>query len=606
MALDIQLDPYVIDSVLVRDSYLTHYKAAGAGRAQFIATEFYPTYMADRTPNHSLKISERFTKEFQAELESFKDRAAKMSEMKGAILPIHEVVERNNTAYVIRRVSNFVTVESYMNAQKMPYDEAFLFIRPLMISLAQAQANGVVFNFSIKDLRVTPQRQLMLDAVFAWDMNFHPSLIEIVKLYFKLITGQTYSKEKSNVKDLGVTIPARLDDIINEVLSGNEILYGSLDDFYKKFKSVLDMEAGNAAANSTASGRMMGVAARVLFFLVIVSMAGMVYGGITAFRASNRWANPDRFADTSLPTPSRFDFTGVALTHPRDAGDAIGGCFHFYDIYLFYRSDWGRPVLARRRIEERLIQIPGVVSTEDETIFVDNVLPSFINTWVSADRGGFILFANGLSDNRVYRATLSGSDRGLTRVSENTALNLIVVGDYLYYSNYDNGHFLYRIDLNTWEDQPVVSMRVHTTTTDGENLYFLSGPSGGPFGVFALDPDEPTLIRQLAANAGMVLFYEEEALYFNDHTTGNVRAITTDGDVIRTWEDINVHTFTLEGPWLIFTESGHLIPRAVHIRRGDGIILDATQRMSYIWARNGVLYGLDYVNNQLTHMIQLP
>jgi hypothetical protein len=606
MALDIKLEPYVLESVLVRDSYLTHYQATGAGRTQFVATEFYPTYMADRTPGGALKISDRFVREFESELDSFKTRAEKISELKGAIFPIEGIIDRNNTAYVVRRVCGFVTIESYMNGQKMPFVEAFLFLRPLLITLAKAQTGGVVFNFSIKDLRVTPQRQLLLDATFAWDLNFHPSLIEIVKLFFKLITGSTYNKDRPNVRDYGVTIPARLDEIINEVLSGNEIMYGSLDDFHKKLKSVMDLEMGNAAAaGMSTSARMMGAASKVLFFFVILSMMGLLYGGIAAFRASSRWADPGRFADASIPPSSGFDFSRVALTHPRDAGDTIKGSIHFHDIFLFYRSDWGRPVMARRRIEERALQIPGVVSSEEETIFIDNVLPSFINTWVNEEREGFIFFADGLSGNRIYRATLGGTDRDLTRISENTALNLIIIGDTLYYSNYNNNYFLYRIDLNTLEERAVVAMPVYTTATDGERLFFLSGAEDGPNGVFSLHPDDPTQIRQLAAGAGIVLFYEDETLYFNTRD-GYIRSITADGEPLETWTDINVHSATLDGGFLLFTEHGQLLPRTLNMRRNEREMLDATYRLSYIWARNGVLYGLDYVQNTLTHMLQLP
>jgi hypothetical protein len=605
MPLDIQLEPYVLDSVLVRDSYLTHYNATGAGRTQYIATEFYPTYMADRAPNGSLKISDRFIKEFEAEMDSFRQRASKMGEMQGAILPIQEVLDRNNTVYVVRRVCNFVTVESYMNGQRMPYDEAFQFMRPLLISLAQAQAAGIVFNFSIKDLRVTPQRQLMLDATFAWDNNFNPCIIEIVKLYFKLITGYPYTKERPSVKNHGVVIPARLEEIIDEALSGNDLLYGSLDDFYKKIKYVLDLEAGSgSAAGASASGRLLNMSAWVFSLLVIVALGFMVWAGIRAYGTSNSWANPNRFANTDIVLP-HFDFTGVALTHPRSTGDTISGSFHFHDIFLYYRSDWGRPVLARRRIEERALQMPGVVATEEETIFIDNVLPSFINTWTNADREGFIFFANGLSDNRIYRATLSGINRDLTRINENTALHLIVIGDYLYYSNYGNNHYLYRINLNTGEEIGILSMPIINTATNGEYLFFLSGKPGGPFDVYKLHPDNPTRVWHLATDAGMILYYEEGTLYFNT-TRGHVRGITIEGEPLYIWDDIIAHTFTFDGDWLLFTEPGRFQPRAVHIRWGDRITLDATQWLSYIWARNGVLYGLDHINNAMTHMIQLP
>ncbi|MCL2187720.1 MAG: DUF5050 domain-containing protein [Defluviitaleaceae bacterium] len=607
MALDIQLEPYMLESVLVRDSYLTHYQASGAGRAQFVATEFYPTYMADRQPNGTLKISERFTKEFEDELNSFRKRANAMNEIKGAILPIEGVLDNNNTAYVVRRQCSFTTVENYMQNQKMEYVEAFQFIRPLLLSLGQAQAQGVVFTFSIKDLRVNPQRELMLDATFSWDLNFNPSIVELARLYFKLITGHTYTKDKPNVADYEVTIPPRLEAILTEALSGAELLYGSIDDFHKKIKYELDLEAGATSSSGSAmSTRVMNIASRVLFVLVAVALVGMVYGGILAYRAGSRWASPQWFADASI-TPPENDFTKVALTHPRNTGDTIGGSFHFYDVFLFYRSDWGRPVLARRRVAERALQMPGVVTTDEEVLFIDNVLPSFISTWREEDGDSYLFFVDGLSNNAIYRANVYGTSRNLTRISDNTAMHMVIVGDELFYANYDNNNYLYRINLNTMDERLILTMPIHGATTDGERLFLLSGDPDGLFNVFTSHPEAPTRLRHLATNAGQTLFYNRhlEAVFFNTEQ-GHVRGVTAEGEPTYSWNNINAYHFTFDADWLMFTEPGRLQPRAIHVRLGDQITLDTSYWLTYIWAHDGVLYGIDHASPSRIRMIQLP
>jgi len=610
MPLDIQLPPYTLDSVLVRDSYLTHYNATGSGRAQYIATEFYPTYMADRAPNGSLNISERFTKEFDAELNNFKQRAAKMDEIQGAILPIEGVVENNNTAYVVRRVCAFTTIENYMNNQRMEFKEAFLFMRPLLLSLGAAQSNGVVFNFTMRDLRVTPQRQLMLDATFAWEADFTYSLVEVAKLYFKLVTGHTFSKEQPSFKDHGVNLPPRIEEIFNEVLSGEDILYGSIDDFFKRVRREFDAEMGGGdAANASKSSKAMGTAAFVLTLLLIVALGGLVYGGLVAYRASNRWIHTE-FADATFEVP-RFDFTQHALTHPRNTGDALGGSFHFYDIFLFSRSDWGRPVMARRAIEERALQLPGVVATEEETIFIDNVLPSFINTWTLTDDEGdavrsYIFFVDGLSDNRIYRATLVGANRELTRITEQSALHMTILEDYLYFANHDRA-ILYRVNLHTLETRPAVNMPIFGTATDGERLLYLSGPVGGPFGVYASYPDNLGAASRLAQDVGFTLLYDpvRAQLFFNN-SQGHIIALDADGYEVARWDDINALSFTVDGRFIIFVEPGHLNPRVINMNTGDRFVLDTTYWLAYIWARNGVLYGIDHVHRGMVHMLQLP
>jgi hypothetical protein len=251
--------------------------------------------------------------------------------------------------------------------------------------------------------------------------------------------------------------------------------------------------------------------------------------------------------------------------------------------------------------------MPGVVTTEEETLFLDNVLPSFINTWVNEDRVAFIYFANGLSENRIYRATISGQERNLMPISVNTALHLVVIGEYLYYSNYNHNHYLYRINLNTHREEIVLAAPVFGTTTDGERLFFLSGEPGKPFHIYTLHPEEPTDVKWLGGNAGMTLLYDEEReLLFYQNVLGHVLGITVTGEQIILWDEINVHTFALDGDWLIFTEPGRMQPRVMHMRIHERITLDATYWLAYIWARNGVLYGLDHTNNAMTHMLQLP
>jgi len=609
MPLDIQLEPYVLESVLVRDSYLTHYQATGAGKVNFIATEFYPTYMADRLPDGTLKISERFTQEFQGELDTFRSRGNAMSEVQGAILPIEGVIDRNNTAYVVRRVCNFTTVESYMAGQKMEVPEAFAFIRPLLISLAQAQTAGVIFNFSIKDLRVTPQKLLMLDATFSWELNFNPSIVEIAKLYFKLITGHTYSKDKPNFEDYGVTVPKRLADMLSEILSGADILYGSLDDFHKRLKSVLDMEMGGAtSAKSSISGRVLNIAAIFLFVLVMLGLGGLVYGGLVALRASNRWASTDRFADATI-TRSALDYSHVAVTHPRNTGDTLEGSFHKHYVFIYFRSDWGRPVLARRQVQDRALQMPGLVATEEEFIFIDNVQPSFINSWTverpNERRQNYIFFADGLENNAIYRASLDGTERNLTRVFPYTAMHLIVVGDNLFFSNYDHNNYLYRIDLKTMRVQIALAMPFFTPATDGEYLYFFSGTPGEAVNLYMLHPDYPTAVTRLAMDVGNTLRYRNEMLFFND-ANGHVHQMTTEGEPVNYWDEIVTQSFTLDRSWLIFTEPGIMQPRMMHLGDGERFTLDATHWLAYIWAYDGVLYGIDHINHLQVHMLQLP
>jgi hypothetical protein len=342
----------------------------------------------------------------------------------------------------------------------------------------------------------------------------------------------------------------------------------------------------------------------------MAGLGGLLYGGVLAYRAAHAWTRTE-FAGTEIAEPV-FDFSKVALTHPRSVGDPLPGSFHFHDIYLFYRSDWGRPVLARRPIMERAQQVPGVVATEEEIIFVDNVLPSFITTWAMTEGERtlrhYLFFTDGLNGNAIFRADTTGTQRNVTRVTAHAALHLTIIGDYMYYANFEQNNILCRVDLRTLEVRPLINIPVYRTATDGERLFFLSGEEGGPFGVYSLHPDDPDLaITRLAANAGFTLLFDEASghLFFDD-AAGAVRAVTVEGERVNTWDNIRVQSFTVDGDFIIFTEEGSLVPRMLHMRWNERTTLDAAHWLAYIWSHRGVLYGIDHINPTLTHMLQLP
>jgi hypothetical protein len=252
--------------------------------------------------------------------------------------------------------------------------------------------------------------------------------------------------------------------------------------------------------------------------------------------------------------------------------------------------------------------MPGVVATEEEVRFVDNVKPSFLATWRDEDdETTFLFFVDGLSNNNIYRVHVYGANRNLTRISENTAMHMVIVGDYLFYANYDNNNYLYRINLTTTDERLVLTMPIHGMATDGEQLFFLSSDGQGAFNVFTSHTESLTRLRHLATDAGQTLVYNPhlEAVFFNT-TQGHVRGVTAEGVPSHVWSNINAHTFAFDADWLMFTEPGRLQPRAIHVRLGDQLTLDTSYWFSYIWARQGVLYGLDHVDPNRIHKIQLP
>ncbi|MDR0272965.1 MAG: DUF5050 domain-containing protein, partial [Clostridiales bacterium] len=442
MPLPIDVKPYDLMGIVGGDNYLTHYKANDAAGEEFVITEFFPAYMVKREDDGALEVSERFTKEFVSDRDGFIERAKKFLDVRDSSLhPVVEILERNHTAYIVRRACGLTSLDAFMGSQTMDFDEAYYFIRPLLISMAQVAEHGMVFNINDPDFRVNSFKQLVLCSPPAWERNFHPPLIQMMKLYYKLLTGVAPpDKGAPPISSYGIEIPSRIETVVMEILSG-DILYGSLDDFYKRFKSLID---GATAPDDSADKKTLAIMRSIvaaLFVLLAFSFVLLVIGGINAFRIRNYWASPDVFADTEIPPAPEFDFSGITLTHPRNTADTITGCFAEHDGYLFFRGEAG----LMSRLQSGVVFIPGamgVSALSDDRVIVENALPSYI---VAHDKNIYFIDAN--NGGAIFTSSLTGGD--LTRLTEFPALNLAVLDGFLYYTNVEENHHLYRMNLKT-------------------------------------------------------------------------------------------------------------------------------------------------------------
>jgi hypothetical protein len=199
------------------------------------------------------------------------------------------------------------------------------------------------------------------------------------------------------------------------------------------------------------------------------------------------------------------------------------------------------------------------------------------------------------------------------RVTETPALNLVLLGDILYFTNPENNNFLYRIHLDSLRVELYLPMPVFHTVTDGSRLYFMSGEAGN-FGIFALDPADANVVEVLDAGAshglqivtttGIVgnvitmLFYVDSA--------GQVQNIDTAGRHIATFTPTNVSSFDVFFHWLIFVEKNQHIPRAYHMDNGTMHTLSSRDWVSYVWVNDAIVYGIDHRNPNVIHTFDLP
>ena len=612
MPLPIDVTPYSLRGEVGRCNYLTHYKATGEGDDDFVITEFYPTYMATREDSGVLNVSERFSKEFLEGREEFIRRAAELEKIQDASLhPVVEVFERNNTAYIVRRACGMITVDQYMGSQQMDFDEAFHFIKPSLLSMAQAAEKGAHFDVKFQDFRVNPFRQLVLSAPMVWEQDFHPALIQIARLYYRLVTGTEAPEQGTppgfNVYGLEPEVPQRVENMILEILGG-DILYGSLDDFYKRFKSLIDSGTGDNDPNAGKGVKqaLQGVIA-VLVIVIILAVGFMVNRGIEAYRSNYFWAQPEVFV-SPVPSPSpEHDFSAFTLTHPRSVADPIGGTFARHDGFIFFRNPDG---MMRRRVADIMI-IPGaagVLAAAEDTVIAEGVRPSFI-----VGHNGYLFFTDAASDGAIYRVLVNGND--LTRITDFPALNLTIMDDGLFYTNAEQNHYLFRMDLNSGQHDLIWSMPVFAVYpaafenviegTIEERLFVMAGEPGTPdSGLFKLDiltPDSQGLVG--GVGHGLRIF--NDIVYYLD-TDGRVHSMTREGRHIAAHAPTNVRSFDVFFQWIIFTEEGRHVPRAYNMDTGQMFTLSNIHWVSYVWVYDGNIYALDHRNPDVIHMFNIP
>ncbi|MCL2840081.1 MAG: DUF5050 domain-containing protein [Defluviitaleaceae bacterium] len=608
MPLPIDVQPYSLGGIITSDNYFTHYKATGESGEDFVITEFYPTYMSQREDDGTLSATEQFAKEYARDCEAFIQRATALEGIHDVSLhPIVEVFESNNTAYIVRRACGMITVEQYMGNQQMDYMEAFHFIKPAILSMAQAAETGTTFNVSPQDFRVNKFRQLVVCAPPVWETNFQAALVQLARLYYRLVTGVEAAEQNAvGFSFYGLDIPTRIENIIIEIVNG-DVLFGSIDDFYKRFKSTIDDISGNVDPN--AGKRLKKILQSViaaLIVVVILAVGLMVNRGIQAYHASYFWANPAVFANSEPLPPPQNDFSAFTMTHPRSVDDPVDGTFSYFYGFVFFRSPDG---LMRRRVSD-VVMIPGaagVLGAAEDMLIVEDVRPSFI-----VGHGTYIYFTNAKAEGAIYRANVTGND--LTRVTNFPALNLTVLGNGLFYTRPDFNNYLFRMDIETGEHQllwemPVfaISPYTHDNFMEAimeERLFVMAGEQGTQnSGIYMLNLEDIT-VTGLVGGVQQGLRVFNNIIYYLD-MDGHIRSMTKDGRHIAVHAPTNVRTFDVFFQWIVFTEDGRHVPRAYNMDTGRFHTLSSTHWASYVWMHEINIYTLDHRNQDTVNIFSL-
>jgi hypothetical protein len=581
MALNNELSPYRLNNITSKDNFFIYYNGVDESGADLEISEFFPSYMCSRGDDGTVAIAERFANEFSLMLNRYKNGCLAIQSLSDAAFnPIIDVVERNNTCYMVRKKCEDPTLTTFMSGHRMDFYEGFLFIKPLLTFLSQAERSQVFFTFTLDNTHVNRYGRLILNKSFTVETKMADTVSDIVKVYYFLLVGRPYDPEKPSAREYGVMLPPRLETLINDVLNG-EGSYGSIDDFSKNLKYLVD-EAGGRKDDEADEGKKVSPVFKWVFAVLSVLLVGSItFLIIFVLIPGYRKARPD-LADPSListpaPAPAAtadvYDFTMLTVTNPADSSDILKGSYLQADGVAYYRTYNNGWSLAKRR------QGGG------EEILSEGARPAFI-----AEKDGYVYFSDGESGNSLKRISADG---GVSQdITDNCAMFLCIIENYIYYTNHSDRDLIYRVDLTDLSEEPYIRAASYETVTDGRSLYFING--GRDFTVYKADiGDEGPVFTQLNTENSANLCYSNGMLFYTA-ADGHIRAMTTDGRQVTL--DCRVRAVSLEAAdeWLIMVEADTYRARSYNLDTKATGTLNAARKAAYAYPAGGGVYACGY------------
>ena len=591
MPVNVQLNNYTLDSVITEDTYLTHYNALNAKVEKFIITEFAPIFMIKRTEEGVMDVEARFSEEFYRSHEKFRLLADSLRELNEDAIPkVEDILQENNTVYIVRQVIDHPTQVNFITDKQMTCSEAYLFMRPLIISLTKAERFDLHFRLTNENLFINRYGQLVLNEIFIWDGDYRLTIQDIVNLLFCLVYGKPYEAKLDSEFDKSL-VPSKLFDIMVEIYSG-DVMYGSIDDFYKKIKSLIPIktaraEDGTETQTSYFKVLVAGLSVLLVFAFIFLFVFNVMIPVMN--RANPRIADDQVFA--SLPQEvagSRTrNFSLVSFTAPRNSSDILNGSFHFVDGVRYFRGFSNG---------YKLMTESGGAS---ENTLLTDVRPAFITV-----TGGFVYFADGLRDYHIYRVAADGT--GLTRLAEHCASYVHIDGNYMYYTNHDDLDRLYRLDLNTLETSRYMQNAAYYAVTNGGRLFFINGSDD--FNLYSSEENrdgEIVLTRLTDSSADNLILYNG-LLYYIDIADNRLNVVRLDGAPAGINCPYSMHSFAISGDWVIYIDNNSFYLNAYNFTTEERVTINNSYQHAYVSVTGGEIFAIDYNNSRESRRFALP
>ncbi|MCL2398898.1 MAG: DUF5050 domain-containing protein [Defluviitaleaceae bacterium] len=564
-----KLSPYVVEDIIESTNFYTDYRATAThldGDSEFIITEFYPSFMVRRNEEGALEATERFIMEFETALERFTKLSDAFLHLgEPFVATVQDVLHENNTVYIVRQVGRYKSLDDGLQGKRMNYYDAYVFLRPLIQSLVMAWKKGLLLEMKPGEICLTPYGQLIVDSMFIWEGDHKSAIKELTLLYYRLISGVVYNPkipDNPSIKELGM--PSRLANTITDILKG-EAAYGSIDDFSKQLRTVIDAEGGRresnaaskASANLSTAGYLAGgsksesQARGWILFGVIAAVIILVSIPLVWFFATSAdGPESDIYAEASqnaevtgessiAATPTATPFvrrhTAYAITDPDNPTVMLNGSFFRHGNDLYHRVYQGGFALARR------------TATGSTTPLATGVRPAFIQV-----HDNFVYFSDGMLGYSIRRVRTDGS--GLETISNNMASFLQVQGNNLFYTNHSNRDFLYRLDLNTMQSERFLNVAAYETIAHGGQLFFVNGNAG--FRIYSVPVNDPQAVPVPINTANSNnLRLAAGHIFYRDLETEIINRITPQGEHVESFPMLTVSSFDVHGSLISMIDS---------------------------------------------------
>ncbi|MDR1665250.1 MAG: DUF5050 domain-containing protein [Clostridiales bacterium] len=601
MALEISLYPFTLKSVISSDPFLTHYHAEDAEGAAYVVTEFNPVYMTSRADTGDLKVEPRFSEEFVSSLEKFVQMAESMRDLHDVPIPkIEDIRRQNNTAYVVRKPNTYDSLVAYLKEKQMPIEDAYDFIRPLILILSQAEHHNLHFKITEDDMHVNHYGQLMMDCLFTWDTTFRTTVTDLIHLFYRMLHGQPYSETPPPDAPPLAKVPPKLAKLMDGILKG-DVLYGSVDDFYKQFKSVanikrevekVDTEEKTRSSMKTVIAVLAALVFFSLLFLFVINVLIPVFRRTTpALADASQLTTGQSVSEgtSEAEQPGALlarNFSAFTATDPADPGNMLEGSYYVHEGVEYYRLyNNGRYQLVSR-------------DGGTERVLADGVRPSFI-----ACDDGYVYFCDTLNNYGVYRVKDTG-EGGAQRLTGNCASFLRVDGGFLYYTNHDDRDRLYRINLEApTEAEAVVKTAAYGTVIHEGRFYFVNGGQG--YRLYTAAPGEngeQTPLNDLNCDN---LRMHDGKLYYINVEDGEIYCSTPEGGRVDFTCPVKARQFEIDGRWMVIVEAETFALTAFNLDTGETRKLGNGQQFAYAGLQAGGVYAISYDDGSKTRWFEL-